>query len=197
MIVERSARQALIGFFTAFALVGISVPVNAQTAPAKPAAPAAVPAAPAAVDPNTPQTTTATYQDWVVRCETKPGAPKVCEAVQGVQVQGQQGLVAQIVFGRLKKEDPVRLIIELPRGVWLQGAVTVQTSEKAAPVALAYTRCLNGCLAELELKNDQLNALKGAEGAGIINFVDGTQRKVQLPLSFKGFSAALDASLKG
>ena len=197
MMVERSARQALIGFFTAFALVGISVPVNAQTAPAKPAAPAAVPAAPAAVDPNTPQTTTATYQDWVVRCETKPGAPKVCEAVQGVQVQGQQGLVAQIVFGRLKKEDPVRLIIELPRGVWLQGAVTVQTSDKAAPIALAYTRCLNGCLAELELKNDQLNALKASEGPGIINFVDGTQRKVQLPLSFKGFSAALDASLKG
>ena len=38
-------------------------------------------------------------------------------------------------------------------------------------------------------------ALKTAEGPGIINFTDGTQRKVQLPLSFKGFAAALAASL--
>lgn len=110
-------------------------------------------------------------------------------------VQGQQGLVAQIVFGRLKKEDPVRLIIELPRGVWLPGGVSIQSSEKAMPIALAYTRCLNGCLAEMEMKNDQLHALKDAPGPGSITFVDGTQRKVQLPLSFKGFSAALAASL--
>ena len=192
MMVERSARRALIGLLAAaVAIAGISLPASAQTAPTKPAAPAAA----AAADPTAPQTTTATYQDWVVRCATPQGGAKVCEAVQGVQVQGQQGLVAQIVLGRLKKEDPVRLIIELPRGVWLQGAVTVQTSEKAAPMALPYTRCLNGCLAELELKNDQLNALKAAEGPGIINFVDGTQQKVQLPLSFKGFSAALAASL--
>ena len=195
MMVKRSAQRALVGFFAAAATVaGLSLPVSAQTAPAKPAAPAA--AAPAATDANAPQTTTATYQDWVVRCATPEGGPKVCEAVQGVQVQGQQGLIAQIVVGRLKKDDPVRLIIELPRGVWLQGAVTVQTSEKATPIPLPYTRCLNGCLAELEFKNEQLNAFKSAEGPGVINFVDGTQRKVQLPLSFKGFGAALAASLK-
>ena len=191
MMIERGTQRALLLLAAIATVAGLSLPASAQTAPAKPAAPAAAPA----VDPNAPQTTTATYQDWVVRCATPEGSARICEAVQSVQVQGQQGLIAQIVLGRVKKDEPVRMIIELPRGVWLQGAVTVQVSEKAAPMTLAYTRCLNGCLAELELKNDQLNALKAAEGPGIINFVDGTQRKVQLPLSFKGFSAALTASL--
>lgn len=188
MMIERGAQRALILFAAIATVAGLSLSATAQTA--KPAPPA-----PASVDPSAPQTTTATYQDWVVRCATPEGSPRICEAVQGVQVQGQQGLIAQIVLGRVKKDEPVRMIVELPRGVWLQGAVTAQVNEKAAPMTLAYTRCLNGCLAELELKNDQLNALKAAEGPGIINFVDGTQRKVQLPLSFKGFSAALAATL--
>lgn len=162
----------------------------AQQAPA-PAAPRA--AAPAG---NAPQSTTATYQDWIVRCETRAEGPKVCEIAQGIQAQGQQGLVAQIALGRLSKTDPYHLVIQLPAGVWLPTGVSLQFEDKTAPIALPFTRCLQVCIADLELKPDQINVLKARTARAQIAFEDGARNKVQLPISFNGFAAALEASQK-
>src|SRR5690348_2519031 len=83
-------------------------------------------------DASAPQVTTATYQDWLVRCEvrTEPPAGKVCEASQGLQAQGQQGLIARIVVGRAARSEPVKLIVQLPATVWLPGNVTFYSDEK-------------------------------------------------------------------
>ncbi|PZQ85224.1 MAG: invasion-associated locus B family protein [Ancylobacter novellus] len=165
----------------------------AQQAPAQPA-----PAAPRAAAPagNAPQSTTATYQDWIVRCETRAEGPKVCEIAQGIQAQGQQGLVAQIALGRLSKTDPYHLVIQLPAGVWLPTGVSLQFEDKTAPIALPFTRCLQVCIADLELKPDQINVLKARTARAQIAFEDGARNKVQLPISFNGFAAALEASQK-
>jgi invasion protein IalB len=66
-----------------------------------------------------PATTTATYGDWVLRCQRigEPGKElKVCEIVQTVQSaqQGQQRPVAQLAFGRLHNTDPWRVTAHLP-----------------------------------------------------------------------------------
>ncbi len=159
------------------ALVGMDQGAAAQTSPA-------------------PQTTTATYQDWLVRCASPEGQPKACEVAQTFQAQGGQGAIAQIVLGRATKTDPMRLIVELPPGVRLPAGVTMQTSEKAAPLTLAFQTCPRSCFAERELKPDQLLALRSASGPGVLTFEDGSGHKVQLPVSFKGFAAALDASQK-
>jgi len=144
-----------------------------------------------------PQATTATYQDWVVRCETLPGSSRICEVAQGVQAQGQSGLLAQIVVGRPSKEQPFRLIVQLPAGVWLPSGVSLELDEKSGPLLPAYTRCMQACFADLELKPAQLDALKKRSGPGKLMFEDGARNKVQLPLSFRGFSAALEASQEG
>ncbi len=115
---------------------------------------------------------------------------------QTFQAQGGQGAIAQIVLGRATETDPMRLIVERPPGVRLPPGVTVQTSEKAAPLTLAFQTCPRSCFAELELKPDQVQALRSASGPGVLTFEDGSRRKVQLPLSFNGFAAALDASQK-
>ncbi|WP_341991150.1 invasion associated locus B family protein [Azorhizobium sp. AG788] len=159
------------------ALAGMSQSAGAQTPPA-------------------PQTTTATYQDWLVRCASPEGQPKACEVAQTFQAQGGQGAIAQIALGRATKTDPMRLIVELPPGVRLPAGVTVQTSEKASPLTLAFQTCPRSCFAELELKPDQVQALRSASGPGVLTFEDGSRRKVQLPVSFNGFAAALDASQK-
>ena len=143
------------------------------------------PPAPAAARPGL---TTATYEDWVVRC-VAGDAGRTCE------VQG-QGLIASVAVGRADAKAPLRLVVQLPAGVWLPAGVKVQVSEKAKPLQLVFTRCPQGCFAEAELDAASVQALKAAAGAGRISFEDGARRPVTLPLSFKGFTAALDASLK-
>ena len=149
------------------------------------------PAAPAAARPGL---TTATYEDWVVRCVAGDNG-RICEVVQNIQAQG-QGLIASVAVGRADAKAPLRLVVQLPAGVWLPAGVKVQVSEKAKPLPLVFTRCPQGCFAEAELDAASVQALKAAAGAGSFSFEDGARRPVTLPLSFKGLAPALDASLK-
>ncbi len=153
-------------------------------------------AQPVTAQPSVPQAMTATYQDWVMRCETQPKGEKLCEIAQGIQAQGQQGLLAQIVVGKPARTAPFRLIVQLPAGVWLPGGVSLQLDGKGAPLALTYTRCQSACFADLELKPAQIEQLKASNTAGRLEFQDGARKTIQLPVSFRGFAAALEASQK-
>jgi invasion protein IalB len=183
------------GCGTAFAQA-TGTPAAAQAK--KPAATAPASAAPAAAaDAGNPQATTATYGDWVVRCVVpQPQAPRVCEAVTGVQAQGQQGLLAQVVVGRPAKDQPVHLIVQLPAGVFLPPGTTLYLDEKAqSGIAAAFSTCPRGCFADAELKADQLSALKAAKGPGRLEFVDGAHKRIAVPISLNGFAAAAEAAL--
>jgi len=158
----------------------------------EPAAPAPAPApAPAAVKPGL---TTATYQDWMARCVASNNG-RICEVVQNLQAQG-QGLIASIAVGKADPKSPLRLVIQVPAGVWLPAGVTFQVSEKVKPLQLEYKRCVQGCFAEVELEAAAAQAMRAAKDAGSFTFEDGSRNPVTLPVSFNGFSAALDASLR-
>lgn len=161
-----------------------------QPAQSRPAAPA-----PAAADPNQPAATTATYQDWLVRCVTQAETGRVCEVVQNLQMQG-QGLVASIAVGRTDPKAPMSLVIQVPQGVWLPTGVKFLISEKSKPLALEYKKCAQACVAEVQLDAATVQAMKTATENGSFTFDDGAKRAVSLPISFKGFAPALDASLK-
>ncbi|TCT01651.1 invasion associated locus B family protein [Aquabacter spiritensis] len=163
---------------------GVSAPAAAQQKPA--------PQAPAAADQ--PGLTTATYQDWVVRCMAGSEG-RTCEIVQNLQAQG-QGLVASVAVGKVDPKGPLRLVVQVPAGVWLPAGVKFTASAKAKPMALEFKRCLQGCFAEVELDAAAVLALRAATEPGSFTFEDGSRRAVTLPVSFKGFPAALDASLK-
>lgn len=152
------------------------------------------PAAPAE-ESTQPGGTTATYQDWLMRCVISPEKVRTCEIVQNLQAQG-QGLVASIAVGKVDSKGPLSLVVQVPAGVWLPSGIKVQISEKAKPLQLEYKRCPQGCFAELELDAAAVQALRSATEAGSFSFEDGARRPVTLPLSFKGFVPALDASLK-
>ncbi|MFG1413223.1 invasion associated locus B family protein [Xanthobacter sp. VTT E-85241] len=161
-----------------------------KPAPAKPAAPA-----PAAAAEDGPSRTSATYEDWVVRCERPEGATaKVCEVSQTLQIgDKQQGLMAQIAFGRLKPDAPLLLVLQLPAGVWLPAGARFTYDEKAKPVALAYKFCIRACIADIELSAADATALAGAKGSGKLEFQDRSQTPISLPISFNGLTAALAA----
>lgn len=176
--------------------IGATLAAGAGAAFGQAAPPAKKPATPAA-DPNAPQATTATYGDWVVRCAIPPNqTARVCEAGTGVQVQGQQGLLAQIVIGRLNKDKPTRLVIQLPAGVFLPPGATLYLDEKdKSGLATVFATCTQACFADAELKPDQLAALKAAKGPGRLEFVDGARKRIAVPISFNGLPAATEAAL--
>ncbi|MFG1420789.1 invasion associated locus B family protein [Roseixanthobacter liquoris] len=175
-----------------------AAPPPAQPAAPKKPAPAAAPAkpaAPAAAAEDGPSRTSATYEDWVVRCERPEGAAaKVCEVSQTLQIgDKQQGLMAQIAFGRLKADTPLLLVLQLPAGVWLPAGARFTYDEKAKPVALSYKFCIRACIADIELSAADATALAAAKGSGKLEFQDRSQTPISLSISFNGLAAALAA----
>jgi invasion protein IalB len=151
-----------------------------------------------AASAQTPQQTTATYEDWIVRCETQAGPPpvKICEMVQYTQVQG-QGVISQVAVGRPVKGQPVKIVVQVPIGVWLPTGVKLAAGSPDAGTSAVFKRCLAaGCFADVEVKEDTIRKFRSMSEAGRLQFKDGNMKDVSLPVSFKGFGAAFDALQK-
>lgn len=161
----------------------------------------ASPAKPAAVGVE-PASTSATYGDWVLRCQhvgEGDKAQRLCEVAQTVQLQGQQGPIAQIAFGRVAAADPLKLTAALPSNISLPGSVALGLGDKdPSPLALTWRRCLPGaCIADGVPAPDTLRNYRAAADAGRLVFKDATGRDIAVPVSFRGLAQALDALMKG
>jgi invasion protein IalB len=171
-------------------------PAPVQRTVQAPQAPAAAPA-----QSEAPQRTTATYDDWIVQCETQAGPPpqKVCDMAQVTQVQGKNIPFSRVAVPHPVKGQPVKLLVQVPVNVSLNGSVRIQASDSDAGVAAPFARCLPaGCFADFEVKDDTLKKFRAAGGAGPgkLSFKDAGEHDVAVPLSFKGFSQAFDALAK-
>ncbi len=155
----------------------------------------AVPAAPAPGGVSQPDNTTASYGDWIHRCQQGVGT-RVCEIVQTLQVQGQQGPVALIAVGRPVKTEPYKLVVQVAPNVSFgpNAGVRVALGEKDEGVLAVYQRCIpGGCFAEHAMSEDLLKRWRAYSEGGQLRFVDAANRPVSLPFSFRGFQAAADA----
>jgi invasion protein IalB len=75
--------------------------------------------------------------------------------------------------------------------------VRIQTSDSDPGFMAPFARCVPaGCFAEFEIKDDALKKLRTASNPGRVRFTDASGGDIAVPLSFKGFSQALDALLK-
>lgn len=167
---------------------------SASAQPAQQPAPAAPPA-----QPSSPQRTTATYDDWTVRCETRTGPPvvKACEMVQAVTAQGQANPIAQVAIGRATAKDPFRVVFQLPVNVWIPAGVRLVYDTKVAPIPAGFKWCAPaGCFADLDLNAELIKRMRALSVQGRFEFKDAGQRDVAIPVSFKGFGTAYDALLK-
>lgn len=154
--------------------------------------------APAPAAGPTPQRTTATFDDWTLRCETQGNPPvKNCELVQAVTAPGQAQPLTQIAIGRAQPKDPLKIVFQLPVNVWIAAGVNLVFDAKAPPIPAALRWCTPaGCFADLDLSADQVKRLRAVTVQGRFTFKDAGQRDVNIPVSFKGLSAALDALAK-
>lgn len=145
-----------------------------------------------------PQSTSATYGDWVLRCnrmESSGHAQRVCEVAQTIVIQGQHAPVAELAIGRIKKADMLRVTVVLPVNVTFPSAPRIFSDAKDAEgLELSWVRCLtNGCYADATPKDEIFKSWRGSKTAGRIETKDAFGRNVVVTISFRGISQALDA----
>jgi invasion protein IalB len=143
-----------------------------------------------------PQSTTATFGDWVLRCEREAARDqpqRICEVAQTLEVKG-QGVVAQIALRRLAPKEPMRMTIVLPPNISLRSGVRLSISDKDEnPVELEWKRCLpGGCVAEGDVREDLLRSWRAQTGTGQIRYVLASAQQLGLSFSFRGLAVALD-----
>lgn len=171
----------------------------AQTAPPRPQPVAPAASVPPAVSAD-PQLTTATFGDWLLRCQrVGEGAQSVrsCEVAQTLQAEG-QGMIAQIAVGRIAADAPLRVTVLLPSNLSFPSSVKIAIDDKDdQPADLAWKRCLAaGCIADSDMKDDILKRWRAQAGQGRMRFRDAVAREITLPFSFRGLAQALDALAK-
>lgn len=176
---------------------------TAQTGNAIPAvqAPASENATPQPSIGNGPQRTTATYDDWIVQCETQTGSPprKVCEMTQltQLQVQGKVQPFSRIIVPQPVKGMPSALLVQVPVNVAFATKVKIQTGDSDAGMEAPFARCVpDGCFSEFSIGTEGLTKLRAASAGGKLTFADSTGRAIAIPLSFNGFGRAYDALIK-
>ena len=168
--------------------------VGAHAADKEPAAPPPVSAE--------PQNTSATYGDWILRCAKAPegaAVPRLCEIVQSFQLQGQQGLFAQLAIGRLSPKDPLRLTLNMQPNVSFPSTVKLAVDDKdTQPVELIWRKCVGaaGCFADGDFKDETMKRWKAQTGMGRLQFKDGAGRDLTISFSFRGLPQALDGLAK-
>jgi len=212
----RVAERTIACGLAAALLLALAGAAAAQQAPApKPAPPRPAPApaqhpapppatqgqaTPAAPFDQTPQRTTASYGDWVVRCEIIPGPPpqKSCDMEQLAQVQGQAQPISRVAIPLPPKGEGPKMFIQLPINVSFAVPLKITADTKDAGISTPFRRCVPaGCFAEVELKDDLQKKFRAAAAEpGKIVFKDAAKRDVTIPLSFKGFAQAFEALLK-
>lgn len=164
----------------------------AQQPPANPAARQA-----GAVQKETPQSTTATYGDWVVQCQAPPDAQaqnqKMCDMAQVTQLQGRNVPFSRVAIPRPVKGQAVKLIVQLPVNASFATNLRIQTGDADPGIAAPFARCIpGGCFADFDLKDDVLKKFRVSSGSGKLTFADASGHEVGVPISFNGFGQALD-----
>jgi invasion protein IalB len=141
-----------------------------------------------------PETTTATYGDWILKCQAASGK-RSCEVVQSIIIQGQTAPIAQLAFGRVATGEALYLTAVLPNNISLPSVVRLSIDEKDDHAAdLPWTRCLQtGCFATLQMTDAILARWRAQDGAGRLQFKSGAGQDTILPISFRGLARALDA----
>ena len=169
-------------------------PEAKPTAEAKPAPEAAL-RKDAEPVPNDPQLTTATFGDWVERCQrvnVGGEARKVCEVALTVTANGQTAPLAELALGRARKADPIRLTLVLPVNVAFPSAPKL-TLASGEVLEIVWRQCVPaGCFAEAGLSAEQLSALREAKGAKVESKAAGGQA-FNFAVSLRGMPQALDA----
>jgi invasion protein IalB len=186
---------ALLAIALCAVATGGTVAADSLHLAAKDAPKSAPDALPAPV-PSEPRETSASFGDWVTRCDRigpETAAKTVCEAAQTLIVKGQQAPIAQIAFGR-GEGNVLGLTVLLPLNISFDKAPSLGIEgDDVKAVNLTLRRCIPaGCFADAKIEASLLSDFRSAQKPGRLSFTDASGHGLVLPLSFRGLSQALD-----
>jgi invasion protein IalB len=138
-----------------------------------------------------PNQTREQVQDWVVRClEAQANQPKRCEMVQVLSDRNSKREVLVMVVGYTGEKTPPQAVLVLPLGVLLPAGVSLKI-DQGAPKTIPYRHCEpQGCIAPWQMTEVDLGALRAGTTL-TVSVNDHGGKSVDLPVSLKGFTAAL------
>lgn len=148
-----------------------------------------------------PQSTSASYGDWVVSCQrlaTEDGK-RICEVTQYIRVQSLKDPVALVAFGYPPGSTTLALTVMLPTNVTLeQNARAFADPFGGTGIELTWRRCIpGGCFASVAIDAEAFKKWRSSSEAGRFEYRDATGQELSLPFSMKGYNAALDALRQG
>ena len=145
-----------------------------------------------------PQMTTASYGDWVERCQRLDAngeTRRLCEVALTVAASGQSAPLAEIAIGRVKKGAPLRLTLVLPVNVGFPSAPEI-TAEGGEAVELAWRRCVPaGCFADIGFDAAMLRVWREAKTAKVQS-KSAAGGYFNFAISLRGLPQALDAMMR-
>jgi invasion protein IalB len=168
-------------------------PAPQQQAPQGQAAPQQ--GAPGQAAPAEQKLTERQFKDWTVRCgRQNEQGPEVCE-MQQQQTDKEGRTVMAVAVGKVPGSSELGLLIMVPLGVLLPAGIMLQI-DSGAEMPLQVNRCeRQGCRIEMLLKPDLLTRLKsGSQAKVFFEAFDpqGERRRLGIPISLFGFTAALE-----
>jgi invasion protein IalB len=136
------------------------------------------------------------FKDWTVRCGRQSDqGPQICQMEQQ-RIDNEGRTVMLVAVGQVPGSSDLGLLVMLPLGILLPAGVTLQI-DGGAEVPLQVDRCeRQGCRIEMLLEPDRLTRLKsGSQAKVLFEAFDpqGERRRLGVPVSLLGFTAALEA----
>lgn len=182
----------------AFLAILGAAPLSARAqAPSRSTPPAAAPAqAPALPGGNTavprPDRTTASYGDWVLRCELSNAGERGCEVAQTIQ-DGRGQILALLTARRGTPEGQIVFTAQVGINIAVTDPARLLIEDQAA-LSLAFRRCVQrGCFAEAQLSENEARTLARRNDAAKLDYRDADGTPVSIPVSLRGLAPSLEA----
>ncbi|MDH3691032.1 MAG: invasion associated locus B family protein [Gammaproteobacteria bacterium] len=133
------------------------------------------------------------FKDWSVRCDqSEQDGARSCYLNQHVRLKSQSKALVDVAVGYFFQPHEPVAIFTLPLGVHLPSGLVVRVDD-TKPMRLNIERCDgSGCQAGLVLQERFLTRLKRGNVARIV-FQEASGRRVSVPVSLQGFTAAFDS----
>ncbi len=146
-----------------------------------------------AADQDGAKTETEQFEDWALWCRpASETQPRTCRMHQQAVAQEDGKPVLKFLVGRFGPEKVLGAVISVPLGVRLPPGLGIQVDERPLrtyPFEICGPR---SCQARAILEGDLLKDLK-AGLTGHVKFQNAAGQVLVVPVSLKGFSAALRA----
>lgn len=150
----------------------------------------AAPAVASAQEATTPDTLRESFRDWMVQCQQIENEGRACEMVQQV-THGESQQRVMLISLRIDTNDRLVGVIVTPFGLRLSEGVKIRIGDTQL-ASYGFDTCLaEGCLVIAAFGEKEIAAMRAGIN-GEITMIARGGNPVALPVSFLGFSAALN-----